>query len=51
METLEQFLIRLNADMLAFEVWWRDNMKSLPDEFPSKMKPGEWNEEYRNYTE
>jgi hypothetical protein len=49
--TLDNWLAAERERLEQFARYWRDNRESMPDEFPAEMPTGEWDEQYRAYTE
>jgi hypothetical protein len=49
METFDDYMKRLRAEVDGFEIWWRENMKDCPNEYPNKMGRGDWDEQFMMY--
>lgn len=45
-ETLDQFIARAKREIDTFAEKWRDNMTESPDEYPNKLPPQDWDEQY-----
>lgn len=46
METLDQYMTKLKADVASFHAWWLEQSKESPEDFPLKMAPDEWHEQF-----
>lgn len=44
--TLEQYIAELKAKIEKFEQEWLENQKADPDNYPTNLSPGDWDEQF-----
>lgn len=49
--TIEQFIEREKDFLARFEKNWQNEQREEPENFPSAMQEGEWQEQFAFYTE
>ena len=48
---LDQWVRDEKARIIRFRQWWRDEAKKNSDAFPPSLSPGDWDEQYRCWSE
>lgn len=49
--TLDQWIEHEIETLQKFKIDWLENQKELPWYYPGEMDHGEWDEQYRSFTE